>query len=41
MLYRDYKKFDRGKFKKELEILINENSNVIREYYFFEQVRAN
>lgn len=24
------------KFKRELEILINENPNVIREYYFFE-----
>ena len=32
--YRDYKKFDRDKFKREVETRINENCNVPGEYNF-------
>ena len=36
VIYRDYKNFNWDEFKKEFEEKINENSNSIGEYDFFE-----
>ena len=37
MICRDYKNFNRDEFKTELEEKINQNSNSIDEYDFFEK----
>ena len=37
VIYRDYKNFNRDKFKRELEGKINKNSNLIGEYDYFEK----
>ena len=37
VIYRDYKNFNRDKFKGELEEKINENSNLFGKYDFFQK----